>query len=32
MLTLTDQGRDLAHPGHCSAENIAELIADKLKL
>jgi hypothetical protein len=32
MLTHTDQGRDLAHPGHRSAEITAEIIADKLKL
>jgi hypothetical protein len=32
MLNHTDQGRDLSHPGHHSAEITAEIIADKLKL
>jgi hypothetical protein len=32
MLSHVDQGRDLAHPGHRSAEITAEIIADKLKL
>ena len=32
MLTNVDYARDLAHPGHRSAEITAEIIADKLKL